>query len=301
MTNRLLITGANGFFGRAFTRLAAPGMEIVAVSGCRNASASKLVLDLRDKGNIRAVIREVRPTHVVNFASLGVTRDNSTLESLLAVNTIGALNLVEALSEEGLAAHTILFGTAYEYADLSKRIAESARLEPKSNYAISKTTLHYALRPYEGTVPLTFLRVFNVFGVGEPAERLIPYILRKTMDGEEIPLTGGEQQRDFMFIDDLIAILYRLVALPIASSYGLRTINVGTGTGTSLKTFIGLAAQALERKGLTSKLRFGALPYRKQDPMHCVADNTQLLNLLGNIPFTDLSLAINRTVQALHE
>jgi nucleoside-diphosphate-sugar epimerase len=301
MTNRLLLTGANGFLGQAFARAAVPGMEIVTVSGRRHAGADALALDLRDKDSVRDVIREVRPSHVVNFASLGVTRDTSTLADLLAVNTIGALNLVEALTEEGLSAHTMLFGTAYEYADSGEPLDESARLEPQSPYAISKTTLHYALRQYNGIAPLTFLRLYNVFGVGEPTERLIPFIARKARAGEEIPLTGGEQLRDFMFVDDLIAILNRLIILPVASSAGLRTINVGTGKGTSLRTFIGLAAQALERQGLAPKLKFGALPYRKQDPMHCVAHNAQLLDLLGDLQFTDLSLAVERTVQALHE
>lgn len=301
MSNKLLLTGANGFLGRAFARATAPGTEIVTVSGRRHAGDCALTLDLRDKDSVRAVIREIRPTHVVNFASLGVTRDASTLADLLMVNTVGALNLVEALTEEGQAAHTVLFGTAYEYADSSERLGEDARLEPQSPYAISKTTLQYALKQYAGAAPLTFLRLFNVFGVGEPAERLIPFIARKALAGEDIPLTGGEQQRDFMFVDDLVAILHRLVALPAPSSTGLRTINVGTGVGTPLRTFIGLAAQALKRRGLTPKLMFGALPYRAQDPMRCVADNTRLRDLLGDIPFTDLPLAVERTVQALHE
>jgi nucleoside-diphosphate-sugar epimerase len=301
MTIRLLLTGAKGFLGQAFARSAAPGMEIVAVSGRRHAVADEIVLDLRDKDSVRAVIREIRPTHVVNFASLGVTRDASTLADLLAVNTIGALNLVEALAEEGLPAHTMLFGTAYEYAYSNARLDEFARLEPQSPYAISKTTLYYALRQCNFIAPLTFLRLFNIFGAGEPAERLIPFIVRKARNGEDIPLTGGEQQRDFMFVDDLIAILHRLVALPVAPSAGLRTINVGTGEGTSLRNFIGMVAQALEHQGLVPKLKFGALPYRKHDPMRCVADNAQLFDLLGDLPFTDLSLAVERTVQALHE
>lgn len=302
MTNRLLLTGANGFLGRAFARAAPPGVEIVPVSGRRHAPPGQLALDLRDAHSVRAVIREVHPTHVVNFASLGVTRDASTLADLLAVNTIGALNLIEALTEEGQSAHAMLFGTAYEYADSSKPLDETARLEPQSPYAISKTTLHSALRQYGGAAPLTFLRLFNVFGVGEPEERLIPFIARKARAAEEIPLTGGEQQRDFMFVDDLIAILHRLVALPATPSGGLRTINVGTGEGTPLRTFIGLAAQALERRGLAPKLKFGALPYRAQDPMRCVADNSRLRELLGDLPFTDLTLAVDRTVEAaLHE
>lgn len=301
MTTRMLITGANGFLGRAFAQAAPPSVETSLVGGRRNTGTGLPMLDLRDMNSIRAVIREFRPTHVVNFASLGVTRDSSTLAELLEVNAVGALNIVAALTEEGQTAHTVMFGTAYEYADSSERLDEQARLEPQSPYAISKTTLHYALKQYASAAPLTFLRLFNVFGVGEPAERLIPFIARKARAGEEIPLTGGEQQRDFMFLDDLIAILHRLIALPVTSPTGLRTINVGTGEGTQLKTFINLTAQALERRGLAPQLKFGALPYRTQDPMRCVADNTRLLELLGQLNLTDLPLAIERTVEALHE
>ena len=301
MTKKLLLTGANGFLGRAFAHSAAPGIEVAAFSGRRHTGDDAPSLDLRDKDRVRAVVREFQPTHVVNFASLGVTRDASTLADLLMVNTVGALNLVDALTEEGQAAHTVLFGTAYEYADSSEPLGETALLEPQSPYAISKTALQYALKQYAGAAPLTFLRLFNVFGVGEPAERLIPFIVRKARASEDIPLTGGEQQRDFMFVDDLVAILHRLVALPALSFPGLRTINVGTGKGTPLRTFIGFIAEALERRGLAPKLKFGALPYRAQDPARCVADNTRLRELLGEIPFSDLPLAVERTVKALHE
>lgn len=301
MTHRVLLIGANGFLGRTFAHKAVPGVEVIALSGHRHRSAQELALDLRDKDSVRAAVREVQPTHVLNFAALGVTRDPSTLAELLAVNTFGALNIVEALENEGIAAHAFLFGTAYEYADCGERLDESARLDPQSPYAISKTTLYYALKQYAGAVPLTFLRLFNVFGIGEPTDRLIPFIARKAKAGEEIPLTGGEQQRDFMFVDDLIAILHRLVVLPACAASSIRVLNVGTGTGTSLKTFIGHVASALERQGLSPKLNFGALPYRAQDPMRCVADNSRLRALLGDIDLTDLQSAIDQTVRALHE
>jgi nucleoside-diphosphate-sugar epimerase len=301
MTNRVLVTGANGFLGRAFARATAPSIEIVSLSGHRNASTGEIAVDLRDKDSVRSVIREICPSHVLNFASLGVTRDASTLANLIAVNTIGALNVVEALIDEGLAAHIVLFGTAYEYADSRKRLDESARLEPQSPYAISKSSLYYALKHYYADAPLTFLRLFNIFGVGEPSERIIPFITRKALNGEEIPLTGGEQRRDFMFVSDLVGILHRLVKLPVASLPGLQTINVGTGKDTSLRAFIGLVAQVLERQGIKANLKFGALPYRQEDPMRCVANNKQLINLLGDICFTDLSFAVEHTVQALNE
>lgn len=299
------MVGSSGFLGRAFCKAAQrPGTEVIALGG-RHAGAQPdaLCLDVTNRASVRALLRELKPTHVMNLASRGVTRDSSTLEQLLAVNTIGALNIVEGLIEEGLTPHAYLFGTAYEYQDTDQRIAEWHPLAPQSPYAISKTTLHYALRQYAGAAPLTFLRLFNIFGPGEPADRLIPFIARKAKAGEPIPLTRGEQQRDFMFIDDLIAVILRLLAPQAASSAGeqcLRTLNIGTGQGISLRDFVEIVAAQLRRLGLDPRPDFGALPYRAQDPMRCVCDNSAMIGAIGEFPFTDLTVAIGKTVEALH-
>lgn len=302
MNNRILITGANGFLGKAFLKsTTALAAEVLPLGGRLRASKGAPCLDITDKASIRAVLREFRPTHVLNFAARGVTRDQSTMLDLLAVNTVGALNILEGLIEEGLSPHTFFFGTAYEYADSKQRLDEKSTLDPKSPYAISKTTLYYTIKQYQSIVPLTFLRLFNIFGIGEPADRLIPFIVRKSIANEDISLTNGEQLRDFMFIDDLILILDRLIAKPVPGQSGFLTLNVGTGKGISLKSFIGHVSNALQRRKLVPELKFGALPYRLQDPMCCVADNTKLLSLFGDIAFTDLQVAVEKTVEAIYD
>ena len=305
MTRRILVTGSGGFLGRAFCKAAQqPGTEVIAVGGRQaGAQPNGLRLDITDRASVRSLVRELKPTHVLNLASRGVTRDQSTLAQLLAVNTIGALNIVEGLMEEGLTPHTLLFGTAYEYQDTDQRLGETHQLAPQSPYAISKTTLHFALRQYAGAAPLTFLRLFNVFGPGEPADRLIPFIASKAMAGEPIPLTRGEQQRDFMFIDDLIAIILCLLAPDTTQTEGeqrMRTLNIGTGRGIPLRDFIEIVAVHLRRLGLEPRPEFGALPYRTQDPMRCVCDNSAMIDAIGEFPFADLSDAIGKTVEALH-
>jgi len=232
-------------------------------------------------------------SHTLNFRLASVTRDASTLQELLAVNTIGAVNLIEALMSEGLTPQVYCFGTAYEYADSSQRLDESAALDPKSPYAISKTTLYYALRQFGEYASLTFLRLFNIFGPGEPVDRLIPFIARKAKACEPIPLTSGSQLRDFMFIEDLISVLSRLIINAPAAA-GLRTLNVGTGQGIPLRTFIISVEKALRRRGIKPDLRFGDLSYRAQDPMNCVSDNTKLISLVGGFPFTNLNTAIEK-------
>ncbi len=304
MNHRILVTGSGGFLGRAFCRIAQQsGTEVIAVGRRQDAHANEAHMDITDRASVRSLLRDLKPTHILNLASRGVTRDQSTLAELLAVNAIGALNIVEGLIDEGLSPQTFMFGTAYEYKDTDQRIGEQHLLDPQSAYAISKTTLHYALRQYAAAAPLTFLRLFNVFGPGEPADRLIPFIAKKAAAGEPIPLTKGEQQRDFMFIEDLIGIVFRLLNLdarqPVREQ-GVRTLNIGSGLGTSLRDFIEIVASNLRLLGLEPQLAFGALPYRAQDPMRCVCDNTAMLAAIGAFQITDLGIAVGKTVEALN-
>ncbi|HRH76393.1 MAG TPA: NAD-dependent epimerase/dehydratase family protein [Cellvibrionaceae bacterium] len=307
MKIRLLVTGAGGFLGRSLAKYLPPDFEGIFLcshgtnqGGHGNKDGIQIKLDLRDRASIGAVVREVKPTHVLNFASLGVTRDNSSLSELLAVNTVGALNIVDALNSEGVNAHIFQFGTAYEYADADMPLNEDSPLEPKSPYAISKTTLYYALKQYGAATPITFLRLFNVFGSGEPSERLIPFLVRKSLAGEEIPLTLGEQQRDFLYIKDLVSIIYRLVSLSTPVNQGLQVINIGTGQGIRLREFVNHVAKALNKYGISPKLNFGALPYREQDPMRCIADNSKLISLIGELSLTNLQVAVDYTVRDLY-
>ena len=93
-----------------------------------------------------------------------------------------------------------------------------------------------------------------------------------------------------------------MVSLPSPDQAGFNTFNIGTGEGVSIKLFIGLVAESLLlRRGLKVKLNFGDLPYRLQDPMNCVADNTKILDLLGGFPFTHLQTAIDNMIQGLYE
>jgi nucleoside-diphosphate-sugar epimerase len=300
MSNRILITGAHGFLGKAFFNAVNTSSAEVLSVGRQIVSTGTPLLDLRDKLNVRAILRDFNPTHILNFASLGVTRDQSTLADLLAVNTIGAINIVDGLTAEGLTPHTFFFGTAYEYANTGGALDEASALDPKSAYALSKTTLYYALKHYGTNAPLTFLRLFNVFGIGEPSDRLIPFIVRKTKANEIISLTGGEQYRDFIYLEDLISILLRLVNTPRIGECGLTTINIGTAQGITIRHFIEQVAGVLRKMGMMPQLDFGALPYRAQDPMYCVANNTKLLNLLDEILFTNLKIALEKTVKAIY-
>ena len=91
-------------------------------------------------------------------------------------------------------------------------------------------------------IPFTAVRFFNTFGPGQtytPYVGVITIFVTRLLRGESPVIFGdGEQQRDFVHVDDIVA---GTMAAPGATP---GTYNLGTGRGTSLNE---LAALLVER------------------------------------------------------
>jgi nucleoside-diphosphate-sugar epimerase len=70
-------------------------------------------------------------------------------------------------------------------------------------------------------------------------------------------------------------------------------IPVGSGQAVSVRHF---AETACALAGSDTRLEFGALPYRDNEPMFCQADTTRLQSL-GWRPQYDLAGGIRQTIQ----
>jgi nucleoside-diphosphate-sugar epimerase len=296
----LLITGAAGFLG---SKLLASyiGVGITPhVIGRREVHGANSFrnIDVLDARALTEALTEIQPSHILHLASKGVTRDQSSLADLLLSNTVGTDNVLSAAASLRQRPQVFLLGTAYEYASSKNPLREDSLLQPGSAYAISKTASAHCMFKYRDELSMHYLRLFNVYGPGEPKERLIPYIVEAAKAGQQITLTGCEQIRDFMFIDDLVAAIAAVVEKS-SKGPGVRFLNVGTGRPTTLKELVVRTDQQLKSRGIEAKITFAALPYRKDDPMVCVADNTELTSVLGPTHFRGLDQGIPATVDSL--
>jgi nucleoside-diphosphate-sugar epimerase len=296
----ILITGASGFLGSKILRkYIDEGIESHAI-GRRPVQGVKSFrsIDILDARALTDAVAEIQPSHILHLASKGVTRDESTLGDLLLNNTVGTDNVLSAAASLRQKPQVFMLGTAYEYASSKRPLHETSQIQPGSAYAISKTASSHCMSRYSSELSMHFLRLFNVYGPGEPKERLIPYIVQAAKAGQPIALTGCEQIRDFIYIDDLVA---AIVGIGKNSSRepGANFLNVGTGHPSTLKDVVVSADSALKARGIEAKIMFGALPYRRDDPMFCVADNSKLASIIGPMHFRGINLGVPATVDQL--
>merc|ERR1712228_980032 len=91
------------------------------------------------------------------------------------------------------------------------------------------------------------LRFFTVYGPrGRPDMAPFKFIDRVSR-GEEIQQFGdGSSSRDYTYIDDIVEGVVRAIDRP----YAYQIFNLGKGSGTSLKEFIGLVQKHTEKEAV---------------------------------------------------
>ncbi len=298
--SRCLVTGANGFIGYHLVKrlihesaevscMVEPGAstkELESLGGI----AAMHAADLTDSRAVRQSVEAAKPSMVFHLAAAGVTDPTVETVRAIKVNVEGTANLLLAL--DGSYDLFINTGTCHEYKPGTTPLGEGSPLAPASVYAASKAAACQFCRVFAETLgwPILTLRLFTVYGPRQPVRSLVPSIVASGLRGTELPMTGGEQVRDFVYVDDVVAGYVRAAENPNTSG---RTFNLCSGRPVSLRELISMI------EGLTGTLRIklGALPYRIGEAPEVVGDNSAARKSLGWAPTVNLEDGLRITVE----
>ncbi len=209
MTRTILITGGQGFVGRALVeRFAALGHRVI----CTDVHATAirpdvrfLRLDVRDAGAVRAACAGVDT--VVHNASLVHTAQNQQ-HAIWAVNFDGTRHVIDACRQQGVArllyissASAVYEGRDIHHGDETlpySRISQAPYADSK--IAAEKAVL--AANAQDG-VQTCAIRPHVIFGAGD--NRFIPAIVDKARRGKLTREIGGRDKlSDFTYISNLV-------------------------------------------------------------------------------------------------
>ena len=298
---RVLITGATGFVGRHLVERALQSGAVVTTLSRFKAEipsvSAHLVIDIGNYAEVSRAIKELVPTAIIHAASSGVTEKAEFLE-MLRSNVAGTDNLLSAAASLSKPPSVVMAGTGYEYATQPRPLTEDDPILPASPYGISKAAATYCAAHYATGMPITVLRIFNVYGPRERLPRLLPYIVQNARLGNPVEVTACEQVRDFIYVRDLASIFWH--ALECSPENGrLRILNVGSGSPLPLRDFVCTVVRILQEKGVNAQVKFGARPYRAGEPMYYAADTSRLYETLGRPRFTPVETGIREFVEAM--
>lgn len=293
MSERILITGAQGFVGRyataAFLRQGAtvlgtgrsrqqqqcfthqypiagdlrPAPLPAELANPSTARYSYVPCDLADAEAVASLVRDARPDRVVHLA--GALRDESE-QALIQSNTLATGNLMTAVARHAAAAMVVLGSSGSVYgAQPRLPVAESAEPAPVGSYAQSKRASEQVAEAVarEAGLDLAVARIFNLVGPGIQSRHLPGYLAHLIAEIEAgkrasvIELGSLSTTRDLIDVRDVADWLVRL-----PRSAGITYWNVASGKEVSMTTlvecFIRYASVPIEVKTDDARSRVGA-------------------------------------------
>ena len=217
--------------------------------------------------------RDLAGTDVLmHLAAAGTSAGSSGWDDLLEWNVVAPAKLTLTAANAGVR-RIVAVGSCLEYGHAAARyefIPPNAPLEPTGAYAASKAAGGVLLRTIaeEKKLRFSYARLFSVYGVGQQESNLWPMIRRAALAGDDLPLTPGEQVRDFISVDCVADGLLALACDETVEQGVPRNLNLGSGRPQSVRQF---AEYWWREFGAQGKLLFGSLPYRSDEVMRYVA------------------------------
>ena len=302
---KAVITGGAGFIGSGLVReLLKQGVgEIVALDNLNSGKAENLAglpanvsLFEADIRNYDAVRQCVEGAELVFHLAAIPSVPRSIREPLPShdVNLNGTFNVYRAAADAKVK-RLVYAASSSAYGDtevLPK--TESMRPNPLSPYAAQKLMGEYYASVFTNCFGLetVSLRFFNVFGPrqdpGSPYSGVLSLFMKALLQKKSPTIFGdGEQSRDFTYVEDVAALVWK--ASQAAGASG-KVFNAGNGNRYTLNETWALLQRI---SGVELPALYG--PPREGDVRHSQADTASARAILGHNPQFSFEEGLRRT------
>ncbi len=293
----ILLTGATGFIGAAFTRLAlSRGHRVAGLI----IPSEAVPPELPGSANLlwlRGTLEDAPWEQIARFGphvcvhTAWITTPGTYLESPENFRFFEASRSFLRQVRELGTNHLVGLGTCIEYQITHQPLSEERTpVVPTTIYARCKNELRLALETDAGRQGFVFCwgRVFYPYGPREHPARLCSSIIQKLARDEKVMLKTPHSVKDYIFIEDLAAALLLVVEKKFSGP-----INLGTGAGVTVKEIAQTLGDMMGRAQLIEE----AKP-PEADPLGYVVADASRLRQLGWSPAHSLQQGLQKLLAA---
>ncbi len=180
---------------------------------------SFIQLNLEDKEGLRHLFERFKPQRVCNLAAqAGVRYSMENPSAYVQSNLVGFLNILEACRANRVE-HLVYASSSSVYGlNQTMPFSTSHNVDhPISLYAASKKSNELMAHTYSHlfNLPTTGLRFFTVYGPWGRPDMALFIFTKAILEGKPIEVfNGGDMQRDFTYIDDIVEGVVRVLDDP---------------------------------------------------------------------------------------
>ena len=287
MIEKIIVTGATGAVGSAVVRRAIEkDMDVTCIvhQGSKrlgNLPQSNKVhiieCDLHDYRTLSLEGQYDAFIHLSWEKTFGASRDDAEVQTRNIQYTLDAVQLAHRCG----CSVFVGAGSQAEYGVQSVDLTPDLPVKPESGYGIAKYAagkLSAMLCKNLG-IRQCWVRILSVYGPNDGENSLISYLIREFKADNSPQLTKCEQMWDYLYADDAGDAILAVAENGIDG----KAYPLGSGNGRRLSEYVEDIKNSINP---TVKVQFGAKDYYPHQPMHLVADISELTNDTGWIPKT---------------
>lgn len=297
MKKKILIIGGTGFLGYNFAKKCLDNNLLV--TSLSRSEPNKLRLlkkinyiycDIQHKKKLHSKLNE-NFNYVVNFGGEVDHHSKNTYRS----HYIGCKNLVDYFKKTKIEKF-VQIGSSVEYGKLKSPhkekniINDINRLDSTYAKAKLKSSL-YVLNQYKRKkFPGTIFRIYLAYGPGQDLNRVIPFTILNCLKNNSFKCSDGNQYRDFVFIDDVVEVLFR--SLKKKKTNG-EIFNICKGRPINIKKTI----NDIKIKTKGGHPEFGKIKLRKDEVKIYYGSILKTKKFFNWKPKIDLNVGISKTIK----
>ncbi len=226
----IIVVGSNSFSGATFVDFSLQqGARVLGTSRSPEPTPAFLPYKWHDHANfsfhnldlnrnlpeLTALIREIKPEYVVNFAAQSMVGESwQNPGDWFMTNAVSTVKLHDELRKCDFLKRYVHISTPEVYGSCSGFVKEDFPFNPSTPYAVSRAAADMSLRTFRATdnFPVVTTRAANVYGPGQQLYRIIPRTILFILLGRKLQLHGGGvSTRSFIHMRDVSDATWRIM------------------------------------------------------------------------------------------
>lgn len=293
MKKNILILGGSGFIGQNLIKklTSYKSFTVTSVSKKNSYKFNEKVKFIKcDLTNI-SQFKKLTKQNYYCVINLSGNIDHKDKLKTHKIHNIAAKSIFKFFSKRKIKLF-IHIGSSLEYGNVKSPHIEKTACKPKSFYGKSKLTASKFIEKVAKKKKISFLilRLYQIYGPMQKYDRLIPFVIKKSLLNKDFKCSSGTQLRDFLFIDDLVNLFIKILNNKKIKS-GI--YNVGYGKPFKVKKVI---------KNITNIIKkgnplLGSIKMRNDESQISYPNINKIKKNFKWFPKTNILLGLKKTIR----